>query len=409
MRLMLLLASLVVISTSITYGQVGDGAPPAAAATPAPAEKPPVKLVDTNPLRLILPPEIPAVPGREVNVYFDNVILTPHRGQYLFDVDCPKGMQQQDRYTWTPKAEDVGQIRLTLRVYNRDEVLVGEGSTVIHVYPAEAGTDKPLTMLLVGDSLTNASVYGGEFLELCRQPNNPSIKLIGSPGPGGRNSGENRHEGYGGWTAQRFVTMWEGQAWNEQGYRTRSPFLYEQDGKPALNFAKYCEENNGGQAPDIITLFLGCNDTFGASEATVDETVNRFLGYLQTLVKEFQRVRPDTMIGIISLVPPAASQDSSGAVVGCYQTRWQYRRNVHRVLERSRELFGGREAENIFLIPAYVNLDCVHNYPVATGPANARSEVQITRQNNDVHPAASGYKQIADTLYCWLKGRLATK
>lgn len=389
MRLALLLLVLVALSISLAFGQTA------------------VKPVDKNSLRLILPPEIPAVPGREVNIYFDNVILTPRSDMYLYDVECLRGVQQEERFTWTPTAQDLGQIGLTLRVYDLHETLVAEGSTIINVRPPDAGAGKAVSMLLVGDSLTNAGVYGGELLALCQQPGNPAIRLIGSPGPGGRNSGDSRHEGYGGWTAERFVTMWEGQTWNEEGRRTRSPFLYEKDGKPTLDFAQYCADFNGGQAPDIITIFLGCNDTFGSSEARIDETVDRFLGHMQTLVKEFRRVGPQTKIGIISLVPPAASQDSSGAVVACYQTRWQYRRNVHRVLERSREVFGGREAENILLIPAYVNLDCVHNYPTSTGPANSRSEVVITRQNNDVHPAASGYKQIADTLYCWLKAQTA--
>jgi lysophospholipase L1-like esterase len=406
MRPILLLAALALISVSLTDGQAADNGEP----TTAPAEKPQVKLVDTNRLRLILPPEIPAVPGRETNLYFDNVILTPNSAMYHFDVDCPRGTQQQERYTWTPTPADVGQYRLRLRVYNLDEVLVGEGTTIINVHPADAGAGRPTTMLLVGDSLTNAAVYSGELLALCQGPGNPVLKLIGSPGPGGRNAGENRHEGYGGWTARGFVTMWGPETWDQEGRRARSPFLYEQDGKPVLDFAKYCEEHSGGQAPDIITIFLGCNDTFGATEDTIEQSIDVFLASLEALIREFHRVRPDTKIGVISLVPPAATQDATGAITGCGQTRWQYRRNQHRVLERSRQAFAGREAENLFVIPAYVNLDCVHNYPTQLGPANARSpEIQISRQCNDVHPTVGGYQQIADTVYCWLKGLLAAK
>lgn len=388
MFLLLLPVLFFLLSSSLTWGQT----------------------VNPNPLRLILPPEIPAVPGREINLYFDNVILTPQRGMYWFDVDCPRGLQQEERFTWKPTAQDVGQYRLTLRVYNFQEVLVAEGSTIIKVYPAEAGAGKLLTMLLVGDSLTNAGVYGGELLALCKEGGNPALKLIGSPGPGGRNSGEHRHEGYGGWTARGFVSMWGPETWNAEGRRTRSPFLYEREGKPVLDFAKYCEEHNGGQAPDVITLFLGCNDTFNARENAIEAAVDVYIESMEALIKEFRRVGPETTIGVITLVPPAASQDATGVITGCGQTRWQYRRNQHRVLERSWQAFGGREAENLFLIPAYVNLDCVHNYPAQVLPANARNpEKLISRQNNDVHPTAAGYRQIADTLYCWLKGRVAAQ
>lgn len=401
-----LLAAIVCVSLPTAYSLAAGNADPVAAV----AQKPQVNPMDAVPLRLILPTEIPAVPGREINIYFDNVILTPDSGRFLFDVDCLRGTQQRERYTWTPTAEDLGRFGLTLRVLTPDNVVLAEGTTVINVHPADAGAGKPTTMLLVGDSLTNAAVYGGELLALCKEAGNPALQLIGSPGPGGRNSGENRHEGYGGWTAHGFVTMWGPETWNEEGRRTRSPFLYEKEGKPALDFARYCEEYSGGKAPDVITIFLGCNDTFGATEATVEGAINTFLAGVETLIGEFHRVRPDTKIGIISLVPPAVSQDATGVITGCGQTRWQYRRNQHRVLERSREVFGGREAESVFMIPAYVNLDCVHCYPSRMEPVNARCpEILVSRQCNDVHPTAAGYKQIADTVYCWLKGQLAER
>jgi lysophospholipase L1-like esterase len=353
-------------------------------------------------LRLLLPPEIPAVPGREINLYFDNVVLHPRADLLLFDVDCPRGQQQVERFTWTPKPEDVGVFPLTLKVADLYGNPVAEGKTVIHVYPADAAAGKAVTALLVGDSLTGAMTYTEELVKLMAAPGNPQLTLIGSNGAGAL-----RNEGYGGWTAQRFVTLWGPDPITADGRRGRSPFLFERDGKPVLDFQKYCDAHNGGKGPDVITLLLGCNDTFNARESNLEAAVTDFLKYLDLLVVEFHRVRPDTKIGLISLLPPAATQDSSGAVVGCAQTRWQYRRNVHRVNERLVEKYGGREAEGLFLVPAYVNLDTVHNYPVAEVPANARAAgpgSTILRQNNDVHPAASGYRQLADSLYCWMKG-----
>ena len=71
-------------------------------------------------VRLVLPPVIYAVPSVECNVYFDNVVLVPNIGNYLFDVDCAKGRQQAERYTWSPTEEDLGNYPLTLKVYNTD-------------------------------------------------------------------------------------------------------------------------------------------------------------------------------------------------------------------------------------------------------------------------------------------------
>lgn len=363
-------------------------------------------------LRLLLPAEIPAVPGREVNLYFDNVILYPRADLLLYDVDCPRGQQQVERWTWTPKADDpkdVGSFPLTLRITDLAGNPLAEGTTTIHVYPADAGAGKTLSLLVVGDSLTNASVYPDEIYNLMQGEGNPQLTMLGNSVPNKDKPGV-KHEGYGGWTAQRFAAHWGPAPVTAEGRRDRSPFLFEQDGKGVLNFQKYCDEQNGGKGPDVITILLGCNDNFGAKDDSIEASIDSFLKYMDLLIAEFHKVRPDTKIGIISLMPPAATQDAFGANYSCGQTRWQYRKNQHRVMERVVEKYGGKEAEGIFLVPAYVNLDTAHNYPTIEVPANARAEgagAKILRLNNGVHPAGPGYKQMADSIYCWMKGQLS--
>lgn len=354
-------------------------------------------------VRPVLPPVVYAVPGIECNIYFDNIILTPNIHNYLFDVDCAKGRQQAERYTWTPTADDVGNYPLTLKVYDSNYVMVAEVNTEIRVVPPDAGAGRELSCLIIGDSLTAASVYPTELSSLFSADGNPQITLVGTT-----ERGEGvRHEGYGGWSASTFLTMWAAIVDPENPRRQRSPFLYLVEDRPVLDFARYCEENNNGAPPDYITIALGCNDNFSATEETIEERIDLFLENMNTLIAEFQRVGPQTRIGIVMLVPPAATQDAFGANYDCGQTRYQYRRNQHRVVERLFEVYGGSAAENVFLIPAHVNIDCVNNYPLVTRPANARTEKEITRLNNGVHPAAAGYLQMADSIYCWMKGSLA--
>jgi hypothetical protein len=71
------------------------------------------------------------------------------------------------------------------------------------------------------------------------------------------------------------------------------------------------------------------------------------------------------------------------------------------------ERYGGLEEENVYLVPANVNLDCAHNYPKSQAPRNARTSRKTVRLSNGVHPSADGYRQIGDSIYCWLKARLA--
>jgi len=68
--------------------------------------------------------------------------------------------------------------------------------------------------------------------------------------------------------------------------------------------------------------------------------------------------------------------------------------------------YGNRENERIYLISDYVKLVTVHGFPVGVVPANSRAAEKITRMVNAVHPSESGYKQMADSIYAWMKGML---
>lgn len=362
-------------------------------------------------LRPIMPPELYAVPGIEANVYFDNIILHPDSGALLWDVDCAIGAHQTERWTVTPSAQRVGDFPLTVRIVTPEMQPILEMTSTVHVIDPAAGAGRQITLLCVGDSLTAASAYTARLVELFAADEGVQATLIGENGPGG-DSG-NRHEGYGGWTFQRFVENWEGgQDQVEVAGRMRrgrSPFLFEVNGTPQLDFQRYLDKNNNGQAPDFITILLGCNDTFSATDADIEEKIDSAFGYADQLIAAFRAAAPDTEIGLLLLMPPAAGQDAFGANYGTGQTRWQYRRNQHRVVEREYQTYGGREAEGLFLVPAFVNLDTVYGFPRVTVPANAHADEQISRMSNGVHPATAGYYQIGDALYCWIKSRLAAR
>ena len=48
-------------------------------------------------VRLLLPEVIYAVPGVEMNVYYNNIITVPNPANYVFSVDCAKGRNMQMR------------------------------------------------------------------------------------------------------------------------------------------------------------------------------------------------------------------------------------------------------------------------------------------------------------------------
>lgn len=362
-------------------------------------------------LRPILPSEIYAVPGVEANVYFDNIILSPNSRGLLWDVDCDFGTHQEERWTAIPTTEQVGDHPLKVRVVTPEVQTVVEMTTTLRVLDPKAGAERKVTMLCVGASGTAASVYTARLVALSAEDEALDLKLIGEGGPGGDTG--NRHEGYGGWSCRTFVENWaDGQDFVEQNgtrRRGRSPFLYEVDGQPKLDFQRYLDRSNGGQPPDFITILLGGNDNFTATEADIEQRIDTMFSYLDQLIAAIRAAAPKAQIGIVPMTPPAASQDAFGANYGTSQTRWQYRRNQHRTTEREYQTYGRREAEGLYLVPVFVGLDTVHGYPTKTAPANAHTEMQIARMSNGLHPAPAGYNQMGDVIYCWLKSRLAAK
>jgi lysophospholipase L1-like esterase len=357
----------------------------------------------SGPVNLFLPETIYAVPGIETNVYFDNVTLVLNPENFAFDVTCDKGIQQAERWTFTPVDADVGGHAFVLEVRDSANEIIARDSSIVVVSPKDAKAGGAVSALLIGDSLTHASVYSQHLLDLCAAPGNPAFTLIGSHVPDEAKP-LNRHEGYGGWTAQRFAAHYTGTAHGGDYKERGSPFLYPNEaGEPKLDFQRYCDDVAGGKHPDVVTIFLGCNDTFSATDETIAARIENMFTYLDQLLAAIHAASPETRIGLIVPVPPTASQDAFGANYKNGQTRWQYKRNQHAVVRAMYDRYTRHDTFPVSLIPAFTNLDCGRNYPATAAPWNARAAEVATRQNNGVHPSEEGYRQIGDSIYCWMK------
>jgi lysophospholipase L1-like esterase len=363
-------------------------------------------------IRLILPPVIPAVPGIESNVYFENVCLVLNPANYAFDARSPKGVQWQDRWSYTPQADEAGDYPLVIEVRDATNKVIARASTVVHVVRPQTESEGFATVLMIGDSLTQAAIYPKQVYDLSIRDPYVLLKFIGSRGPDNLPpTGEVRFEGYNGWTAEAYATL-QGSI-SRSGYfkrpETGSPFVYGNSAAASkLDFKRYCDEFNAGRGgPDFVTIMLGINDTFSSTDETIDQNIDRMLGYYDQLVAMIHGVRSTTKIGVAVVAPPSASQDGFRNYNGARkQTRWQARRNAHRLVERFIRQYGSRERENIYLVPVYLNLDTVSNYPTANTPRSMRSSEVVARVNNGTHPADAGYQQMGDVFFCWIKWQL---
>ena len=359
-------------------------------------------------LRLILPKVILATPGIEANVYFENVVLTLTPKAYFYDLTCPKGALLAERWTFTPQAEDVGSYPLTLEVRDSNNNVVARARSTLRVAAPTSGKGTSVTLLTVGDSLTQPGLYQSHIHRLCSADGMPSLRLIGTRGPGNLPAtGEIRHEGIGGWTAQAFATISGPNSWNgyPKGEGTGSPFIYpDASGKPTLDFARYCREFNNGVPPDFVTFGLGPNDVWRGTDQSIDKVVDGILGYFDTLVGMVHGLRPDTRVGILLPPPPSPFQDGfRGYNGGQKQTGWQYRRNYHRLIERLIDHFSDREKESVWVVPVYLGFDTRHNYSERYVPVHSRDASEVLQVIDPVHPVPSGHEQIGDVIYSWIK------
>ena len=381
-----------------------------AAPQPAKAVQPaaPVQTVYPNTVKLQLPPAIYAVPGVESCIYFDNVVNVINPDNYVFDVTCPKGRNDQKRWRYTPKAGEKGTFDLELKVIS-DKGIEAVGKTKVFVTPADAGKGKNFAILILGDSLTAASMYPQRLYDLLKENGHPDVKFLGTTG---RKNSLAKHEGYGGWAWRTFLIKNKpskvAPGAPVRNYHRASPFLF--DGKFSL--AQYLKVNHKGRVPDFITIQLGVNDVFGATDATQEKTIAEIFSYADKLLAALRKDAPNAIIGVGLVTPGARTQDAFGNNYANGQTRWQYKKNQHALNAAMLKKFASYPDKKVFLIPTAVNLDCENNFPARKEaingvPAKGSRNATIIRQSNGVHPAGAGYHQMGDTFYCWLKYQLS--
>jgi lysophospholipase L1-like esterase len=336
-----------------------------------------------------LPPTIYAVDGKEVNIYFDN-LLAGDAENFDWDIESSKGTQQNERWTFTPTSQDVGSHAFIVKSYKNKEIQVSEASANIVVTDSSNGTGVTKTCLFIGDSITAAGKYTdavGGLLNLFSGAEPMGITLIGTQGVT-----PNLHEGYGGWTINKFFTD------------ASSPFVKS----GAFNFSQYMTDNSFTSV-DVVGIMLGTNDV--SVPFTDDDVLAAALtafAQLEGMITNIKSFNENVKIGIMITTPPSKDQDAFGENYGAGTTRWKHKRKNLIWVKNLIMQFAGRENEGIYLVPVNLNLDTVHNMSKASAaPWNSRTSETIERQNNGVHPADTGQYQIADVIYYWLKS-LAT-
>lgn len=417
-------------------------------------------------VQIVVPPTIYAVQGREANVYFDNLHLAADAREFEHDVDCSAvqtGLQQNERWSLTPTGA-VAAGGLTINVHDkRTGARLATASAALRAAAAAAGSGLNKKVLIIGDSLIDAGVITQTLVDVAGA-DAMGLTLLGTRGSGA-NKHEGRggwtvssYTGAGptyyaftvsGVTTPPLIAATEyshngavyrvqrvdltggagtivcsvvsGGAPQASGTLTKSNGVAgdasiafsasaAQPGNPfwisgVLNFAGYLSANSIA-APDWVLIQLGTNDAFGftGTDAAVSAATDARLAQLDGLIASIKAAGAGIKVGLVMPPPPSFEQDSFGANYLTGVPRWAFKRNI---LIWSRQMiarYAGQEGLRVYLIPSNLALDTVNNMSRSAAAAiNSRSAITAARQSNGVHPAISGYQQIGDALWAFLK------
>ncbi len=388
---------------------------------------------------IVLPPNLYFLQGREGSVYLDNLHLAD-AGDYLHDLSSPSSIGQQlnERFSLTATAALASGAFSVAVADKRTGTTLVMKTAQVRVAATSAGAGSTLKVMVIGDSLVNATVITQTLIDLS------ALDAMGLTLYGTRGSGANKHEGRGGYTTNDYTTA---------GRTYRGFTVTGVTAAPAINSSKYTDgatvwtvqeyslsggtgtfscsvdsgpntpaasgtltkangssgdasvtftatapvsgnpfwiggvvdfpqflANNGFPSMDWVFVALGINDVFAqVSDAAASALADSSFTQLDTLIASIKASGASTKVALVLPSPPAAMQDAFGANYATGQTRWRFKRNV---LIWARQLiarYAGQEASRIYLVPSNVALDTVNNMTRAVrSPVNAQESLTFT-------------------------------
>lgn len=413
----------------------------------------------------VIPSLLNAVEGSEFNIWFDNAFYCNTRGISLsYDVTCTKGYQLDKNFRFLPVAADAGDVSIQIDVYFEDRLITTATST-IRVRALSNGSGVTRSVVMVGDSyINNGTIISTITSErssdvttlnfkgtLGVAPNKnegrsgwrmsdyvtagrtlykfvvsgvttaPGLASVYSDGTStylvqevnitagsGYFSGELQSGGPGTPAASGNLTKVSGSGQTTIAYSSfsQTPGNAFWNGS-ALSLTNYMSTNSITLAAnDWIILEIGINDVFSSTDANIVATLNTFITNMRTFLTAMHAGVSGLRCGIFITNQGCYNQDGFGKTYGNGQNWGQYYRNIKALQARLITEFDNsteRTAGN-YLIPTHLVLDRENSFAKSTVGASAREQtVTVQQYTNGVHPATSGYQQISDQVFAFLK------
>lgn len=415
---------------------------------------------------LVLPPKLYALSGIETHIYPEHLLVEDYK-LYEHDITCNRGQQRNRGFVWNATQTDpVGSYPLTWALQDKQKGLqLTSASTSIQLAALNAKSGQTVKALVIGDSLVNAGFITQRLLDIAVD-DVMKVQLIGTRGTGlnkheGRGGWKIADYATAGQSNYKFTVsgvtttpainsanyefggvtyrVQETSLTGGSGYLICSVFSGTPPASPSgsgtlvknnigvgddtitfsnfekvsanpfwnsttsqLDFANYLSVNSL-TTPDYVFIQLGVNDVFGltSDQAVVDFTVTTFT-QLDSIITAIKTAMPLAKIAVVA-PPVGANQDAFGTSYGCGQTAWRYRRNLVTYNKQLYAHYAGKEAQSIYVLGSGVGVDTESNFPTTVKTINSHNSKTEDAQSNGVHPDKSGYDQLSDGLFPFMK------
>ena len=414
-----------------------------------------------NAVKICAPDSYDLVVGDTFELFYNGIIKASNIDLFDIQIACSKGNAFTDRFIFTPSV--VEDLSLTIAVYGINHNLLDTKTITLSVHAKATSPSTQKNVLCIGDSLTQ----GGEWVaELKRRltasggspvgDNLSNINFIGTCAKNGAN-----FEGYGGWTFYNYnvanitnthkvitcthdkteaqdqhsiyedanggqwkletieagsikIILTSGDAnnfpstgtltWVSGGVNHSSitytasanasanPFWDSDNNK--VDFGKYAT-SIGVSSIDYVAILLGWN--------SASSTEENYKQQAQTFINNVKASFPNAKIILMGIEIPARDglANNYGAS-GTYSKYYELVEYVFNLDKWYKDLVASNV--NVSSINISGQFDTVHNMPTLTRTVNNRNSETEVYQSNGIHPANSGYMQIADAIYRHLTG-----
>ena len=319
--------------------------------------------------KLIIPPKIYGVANTEIAFYIKNITKSNLNDYIIKKARGTGDFVTRNRIIYKDSAWE----NTTLfDIYNKKGEKITNYSIPFKIASRESNKGITKKCMFIGDSFIASHKITNELGDNLFKNDPMKIKLLGTQG------WTWKHEGRAGWSTYDYVAT-------ESFNGSTNAFL----NNGIFDFSYYISQNSM-ETPDWVFIQLGINDTWRPMNNTT--TVQN----LQTMINSIKQFDSNIKVGIALICPPYMGE--------FYLDNDIYSQNIRLdINENIINNFKNKESENIYIVPINTNLDCFYNFPMSTEAVNSRNSNTINKCTDTTHPDVSGYNQIADSYYCFLK------